>query len=293
MDSRLKLTAVAIASAWLTSHALTCAGEVALKGAEPGKWTMDYEAAQKLASEKGFPMLLKFTGSDYCEGCKALDENVFSKPAWQQYATANLLTVTVDFPQEASLVPKEYVDRNRKLKESLRVEGFPIAVIVESDGTTELGRLEGEEFTPETFIKELTDILRYRPANIQAKVNELGPDRGKEYLAAIDGIRKAEKELMDWKGTNPKRSPENDAKYKALLQRIMEAQIEPKVVEMELEKGKEFRAAFVAALKELNQAQEALEKWAAAGPEQNADNDKKYEAFLNKIETAKAKVAAF
>lgn len=293
MDSRFSFTVAAGAAAFLALHAFVRGEDVALKGAEPGKWTMDFEAAQKLASEKNLPLLLKFTGSDYCEGCKTLEEQVFSKPAWKEYATANLLTVTVDFPQNKALVPQEFADRNRKLKESLHVEGFPVSVIVESDGTTELGRLEGEEFSPETLIKEITDILRYRPANIQAKVAELGSERGKEYLAAIDNIRKAEKALMDWKGTNPKRSPENDAKYKTLLQDIMETQLEPKVIELGPEKGKELRTGFQAALKELSQAQEALEKWAASSPEQNAENDKKYEAFLEKIEAAKAKVAAF
>jgi len=42
------------------------ASEVAKDGAEVGKRTMDYDAAAKLPAERGLPMLLNFTGSDWC-----------------------------------------------------------------------------------------------------------------------------------------------------------------------------------------------------------------------------------
>ena len=42
----------------------------ATEGAELGKWTMDAPAAQALAKEKGKPLFVNFTGSDWCGWCK-------------------------------------------------------------------------------------------------------------------------------------------------------------------------------------------------------------------------------
>ncbi len=36
------------------------------EGAKVGHWTMDFEAAKKIAAEKNLPLLLNFTGSDWC-----------------------------------------------------------------------------------------------------------------------------------------------------------------------------------------------------------------------------------
>ncbi len=212
--------ALALLSFNFSSHA----SEVATKGAEPGKWTMDYEAATKLAKEKDLPLLLNFTGSDWCGWCKLMDKEVYAKPAWSEYAADNLVTVTIDFPNDKSIVPKEYVGRNEKLSEQFGVQGYPTYVILDSDGETVLGQLgAGRDKTPESFIAEVKDVLRYRPASIEAKVAELGPEKGKQYQAALDGVREAEKELESWIKTAPERNEENEKKYKAFLDSIESA----------------------------------------------------------------------
>jgi len=40
------------------------------EGAKVGRWTMDLDAAKKLATDKQLPILLNFTGSDWCYWCK-------------------------------------------------------------------------------------------------------------------------------------------------------------------------------------------------------------------------------
>lgn len=221
MCRTLKILAGAAAASLLTLTSQVSASGIALKGAELGKWTMDYDAALKLAGEKNLPLLLNFTGSDWCGWCKLMDENVYAKPAWQKYAAENILTVTIDFPKDKSRVPSEFAERNEKLKEKFGVEGYPTYVILDSDGATELGRLgAGDDKTPESFVEEVADVLRYRPANIEAKVAALGPEKGAQYRAALESVRAAEKELMDWLESQPKRNPENDAKFEAFMAKI-------------------------------------------------------------------------
>lgn len=201
-------------------HAL----EVAKEGAEVGKWTMDFDAATKLSKEKDLPLLLNFTGSDWCGWCKLMDEAVYSKKEWQQYASKGLVLVTIDFPQDENIVPEKYRARNGRLQEQFGVQGYPTYVLVDSDGKTEITRLgAGQDKTPESFISEVEDALRLRPANVAKKVAELGPQKGAEFKAAIADMEKIEGEFKAWLETQPQRNDENDAKFEGFQKRLIEA----------------------------------------------------------------------
>ena len=190
------------------------ASEVATEGAEVGKWTMDYAAAAKLAKEKNLPMLLNFTGSDWCGWCKIMDGNVYAKPEWSQFAAKQLVLVTFDFPQDKSIVPERFTAQNKEMKDKFGIRGYPTYILLDSDGETRIGQLgAGKEKTPASFIEEVEGILRFRKANIDAKVAALGKEKGAEYLAAIDGITGAETALKDWIATKPERNEENNKKF--------------------------------------------------------------------------------
>ncbi len=141
------------------------ATDVAKEGAEPGKWTMDFDAATKLAKEKNLPILINFTGSDWCGWCKLMDELVFAKEEWQQYAASNLVLVTIDFPNDKSIVPEKWTERNEQLSEKWEIRGYPTYVLLDSEGATEIARLgASRNATPESFIQEVKDALQSRAA---------------------------------------------------------------------------------------------------------------------------------
>ena len=48
------------------------------EGAEAGVWTQDTDAGFALAKEAGLPILLNFTGSDWCYWCKLMDRPLMS-----------------------------------------------------------------------------------------------------------------------------------------------------------------------------------------------------------------------
>ncbi len=129
--------------------------KVQIDGAEAGHWTMDFDAAVKLAAEKKLPMMLNFTGSDWCGWCKLMDKNVFAEEVWQKFAADKVVLVTLDFPKDKTIVPEKYVSRNNELKDQFGVRGFPTYVVLDSDGKTKLGQLgAGKDKTPATFIDE-------------------------------------------------------------------------------------------------------------------------------------------
>ena len=46
-------------------------------------WIANFSQAQEIARQKGLPMLLNFTGSDWCGWCIKLKGEVFSKPEFK------------------------------------------------------------------------------------------------------------------------------------------------------------------------------------------------------------------
>jgi thiol:disulfide interchange protein len=152
-----KILGIALAGA----IALSIQAKPATSGAEPGKWTMDFDAAKTLAKEKNLPILINFTGSDWCFWCKLMDKNVFSKQDWQDYAKDKIVLVWIDFPRNKALVPPHLVARNQQLAQSFGVKGYPTYIVLGSDGEARLGQLGASRTaSPESFIADLEKLTK-------------------------------------------------------------------------------------------------------------------------------------
>lgn len=196
---------------------------VQFDGAKLGHWTMDYDAAAKLARDKNLPMMINFTGSDWCGWCKLMDKDVFAKDGWKDYAAKNVVLVTIDFPSDKSIVPEKYVARNEALKNEFGIQGYPTYMVLDSDGKTRLGQLgAGKDMTPEAFIEQFKETTRFS-ASALAAVAKKDPARGEALKKALGEYRGATQALRDWIATGPERNEENDKKYEAFKQRITEA----------------------------------------------------------------------
>lgn len=101
--------------------------------AEPEGWSTDFEQAKKLATEKKLPILMDFSGSDWCIWCQRLDSEVFAQKAFKDYAKDNLVLFLADFPMRAKQAD-ELRAQNRKLQSSYRVAGYPTVVLVNAQG---------------------------------------------------------------------------------------------------------------------------------------------------------------
>ncbi|MBN2429913.1 MAG: thioredoxin family protein [Acidobacteria bacterium] len=137
------------------------ANSLLTEGAKPGHWTQDYDAAIKLAQEKNLPIMVMYTGSDWCGWCKLMDKQVFSKPEFYQFAEKNIILVSLDYPRDKSLVPEKYQERNQRLLRERNIMGLPTYVILQADGRTELGRLgAGRDKTVESFVQEVKNLIQ-------------------------------------------------------------------------------------------------------------------------------------
>lgn len=118
-------------------HSLVALFAIALVGsahAGGDGWLTDFEAAKAQAKAENKPLLLDFTGSDWCGWCIKLNKEVFSKDAFKEYASAELVLVELDFPRDASKLPEGVAEQNEALAGKFSVKGFPTILILSPDG---------------------------------------------------------------------------------------------------------------------------------------------------------------
>jgi thioredoxin-related protein len=116
------------------------------------------EVAKKRASAEKKPMLLDFTGSDWCGWCIKLKKEVFDTPEFQQYAKEKLILVEVDFPRSKQL-PKKEKEQNEQLSKEYQVRGFPTIILLSSKGT-KVAQTGYQEGGPGKYIEHLKGLLK-------------------------------------------------------------------------------------------------------------------------------------
>lgn len=196
-----------------------------IAGAVPGEWTMDFDAAKALAEKTGRPLLLNFTGSDWCGWCRLMEKQVFSQDAWQAYAKEKFILVWLDFPQNKALVPEAFGMRNQQLLKEFEVGGFPTFILLDADGQTRLGQAgAARDITPEQFIATLEDILRTSDKAIAALKEKLTDEQKKAIDEAQADRNLARQKLADWIATEPEPSEENNSLFESMRDEVQRAE---------------------------------------------------------------------
>jgi len=106
--------------------------------------SLNWNEALAVAKKENKVVLIDFTGSDWCQWCQRLSDEVFSKEEFEKFAEKNLVLVKVDFPRniEQSNATKFY---NQKLANMYGVEGYPTVILLDKNGRGLLktGYMEG------------------------------------------------------------------------------------------------------------------------------------------------------
>ncbi len=110
--------------------------------AAPENWFTDYEVAAKRAAREKLPMLVLFTGSDWCPGCIALGTRTLSTAEFKEFAKKNLIPVYLDSPRNPPLTA---VQRSKLAAASEKLQPgpyVPTSVVVSPEGKV-LARIVG------------------------------------------------------------------------------------------------------------------------------------------------------
>lgn len=95
-------------------------------------WLGNYKEALDSAKAQNKPLLIYFSGSDWCKPCVVLEKEVFHTDTFQNYAKENLILLRADFPRYMKTkLSKELVAHHKKLAKKYNKKNlFPLVVIV-------------------------------------------------------------------------------------------------------------------------------------------------------------------
>ncbi|MEW6708889.1 MAG: thioredoxin family protein [Candidatus Riflebacteria bacterium] len=117
----------------------------------------DFDAAKAAAKAKDRPIMMVFSGSDWCGWCKKFDAEIRKAKAFQDYAKDNMETFIADFPRYSDQ-PAALKAQNQALMQKYGVSGFPTVLIVNPDGSVikKTGYIQGGA---ENYVNHLKQII--------------------------------------------------------------------------------------------------------------------------------------
>lgn len=120
------------------------------------RWYTNYQEAAAAAKKDSKPMLLFFTGSDWCGWCKKMEKEIFESPDFIKDSGNAFIFVDLDYPMNKKLSP-ELTQQNTALKKQYGVTGYPTIVILDSKGNfmSESGYRPGGGKAYSAYLKQL------------------------------------------------------------------------------------------------------------------------------------------
>ena len=88
------------------------------------KWETDINKAISASNKTKKPMLLFFTGSDWCGWCIRLQKEVLKTPEFAAWAKKNVVLVELDYPRSKPQ-SDAIKNQNNGLQQIFGIQGFP------------------------------------------------------------------------------------------------------------------------------------------------------------------------
>lgn len=136
---------------------MACSRTTNKNGGAEADWMTDFEAAAAAARQSGKPLLMDFTGSDWCGWCIKLDNEVFSHSEFVEYAEEELVLLKLDFPRHTK-ISDELKLQNEKLAERFGIRGFPTLLLMSPEGEL-IARTGYQPGGAEAYVEHLKELL--------------------------------------------------------------------------------------------------------------------------------------
>lgn len=104
-------------------------------------WETNVTKAMAISTETKKPLLLFFTGSDWCGWCIRLQKEVLKTPEFAAWAKENVVLVELDYPRKAPQT-EEIKKQNNELQMAFGIQGFPTIIL--ANATTKEGKVNFE-----------------------------------------------------------------------------------------------------------------------------------------------------
>ncbi|WP_276091015.1 thioredoxin family protein [Pedobacter sp. JY14-1] len=120
-------------------------------------WLGSYDEAMQKAKAAHKPVLVSFSGSDWCVPCINLRKEILESEVFERYASESLILLRADFPrQKKNKLSPDQVKMNEALAEKFNPDGkFPYTLLIDENGKV-LKTWDGyPKVTPEDFVKQV------------------------------------------------------------------------------------------------------------------------------------------
>lgn len=124
-------------------------------------WQPTYGEALACAKENNKPLILVFSGSDWCAPCIKLDKSIWQSEDFKSYAKENYVMYRADFPRKKSnRLSEEITGQNNELAERFNPKGhFPLVVVL-NENEEILGTTGYKKITPWEYISLLNTLIK-------------------------------------------------------------------------------------------------------------------------------------
>jgi len=124
------------------------------------KWNTSLSEAKTIASKENKPILLVFSGSDWCAPCIKLEKSVWQSDEFKKEANTGWVLVKADFPKKKNnQQSEEQKTQNKTLAEKYNKEGFfPLVVVLDKTGKV-LGKTGYENIKASEYISLIKSFI--------------------------------------------------------------------------------------------------------------------------------------
>lgn len=127
-------------------------------------WSTNYEEAVNQSKSTGKPIILFFTGSDWCGWCNKLEDEVFDTRAFQENAGNKFVFLKLDYPLYTTLDPRTTA-QNKELQKKYGIRSYPTLILLDADqqqiGTTGYKPGGGKTYASHV-LKMVTEYTAYK-----------------------------------------------------------------------------------------------------------------------------------
>lgn len=124
-------------------------------------WEPDFDTALSKATQEDKPLILVFSGSDWCAPCIKLDRTVWQSDEFKKHAAQNYVLYKADFPRKKkNLLPTEILGKNKELAAEFNSKGYFPLVLVLDEKTNILGTTGYKKYGPKKYIQLLDSFLK-------------------------------------------------------------------------------------------------------------------------------------
>jgi FAD:protein FMN transferase len=144
------------------------------------------DEAFRQAKREKLPLLLVFSGSDWCRPCIRFKKEVLDDPAFTAFCQNRVVVLKADFPQH-KIQSDETIKQNEKLAESFNPEGvFPKILLLDNEKQV-LATMQYTQQNAAEFINQLESLL---PKKLLKEYKKRFPAMGSFFeIIIVDSIK--------------------------------------------------------------------------------------------------------